>query len=520
MKLSKKIGCVLLAVLMLATSLTAGFAAVAASARYDELINAIKEGQTTISADYDFYVKDLTNYTVENVSDDWSEEGNTLSYRHVVTAKDNYAGDIQNAATWFYAVVDDLVSNEYGVGSYNTALLATEIKTALYERMTGADHMLRTDATGDSVYVPVQGVTVNQGMTDAIEIDELSSAQVRASVFPSNASNQTVFWRVQSGTDVVAVDQNGRVYAKQPGSAVLECVAVDSLEVVTPAVYNEDGEIIQAPTISFDNAEYAQFFVTVNNYTFTEAELQAMLSQFTNEDGSAITPPSDLSQLEELVREKTIETLPDYGRTNNDVLADLAALVPANLEADEAETIRELLDAENRSDADYATLASFCYSAVQDFCYSAVQEAVLSAHNIDIADLDLENLSSSGIDAATVTAIREIITEQAEAVYDECGYTDEYHFFNIDALVNYFLGSSNVINAANWYHTFTFEVKTDLETAMMDIRFGNRHDGYFQRIWRYQSGWLPLYNSHQYQFLYLASQKGIRCLRYRSALYY
>ena len=463
MKLSKKIGCVLLAVLMLATSLTAGFAAVAASARYDELIDAIKEGQTTISADYDFYVKDLTNYTVENVSDDWSEEGNTLSYRHVVTAKDNYAGAIQNAATWFYAVVDDLVSNEYGVGSYNTALLATEIKTALYERMTGADHMLRTDSTGDSVYVPVQGVTVNQGMTVTapIEIDELSSAQVRASVFPSNASNQTVFWRVISGTDVVAVDQNGRVYAKQPGEAVLECVAVDSLEVVTPAVYNEDGEIIQAPTISYDNAEYAQFFVTVNNYTFTEAELQTMLSQFTNEDGSAITPPSDLSQLEELVREKTIETLPDYGRTNNDVLADLAALVPANLEADEAETIRELLDAENRSDADYATLASFCYSAVQ--------EAVLSAHNIDIADLDLENLSSSGIDAATVTAIREIITEQAEAVYDECGYTDEYHFFNIDALVNYFLGSSNVINAANWYHTFTFEVKTDLETAMMDI---------------------------------------------------
>ena len=96
MKLSKKIGCVLLAVLMLATSLTAGFAAVAASARYDELIDAIKEGQTTISADYDFYVKDLTNYTVENVSDDWSEEGNTLSYRHVVTAKDNYAGAIQN----------------------------------------------------------------------------------------------------------------------------------------------------------------------------------------------------------------------------------------------------------------------------------------------------------------------------------------------------------------------------------------------------------------------------------------
>ena len=249
MKLSKKIGCVLLAVLMLATSLTAGFAAVAASARYDELIDAIKEGQTTISADYDFYVKDLTNYTVENVSDDWSEEGNTLSYRHVVTAKDNYAGAIQNAATWFYAVVDDLVSNEYGVGSYNTALLATEIKTALYERMTGADHMLRTDSTGDSVYVPVQAVTVNQGMIENIQMDELTSTEVRASVFPSNASNQTVFWRVISGTDVVAVDQNGRVYAKQPGEAVLECVAVDSLEVVTPPFITRTAKLFRRPRL-------------------------------------------------------------------------------------------------------------------------------------------------------------------------------------------------------------------------------------------------------------------------------
>ena len=257
MKLSKKIGCVLLSVLMLVTSLTAGFSAVAADAQYDRLIDAIKDGQTDLDPTYDYYVKDLTNYTVQNVSDQWSTEGNTLGYRHVVTAKDNLNGDIANAAMWFYDVVDDLESTEYGVGAYTTALIASEIKSELFDRMSGEDHMLRTDSTGNSLYVGVQGVTVNQGMTvdTPIEIDELSSAQVRASVFPANASNQTVFWRVISGTDVVAIDQQGRIYAKAPGQATLQCVAVDSLDVTQPAVYNEDGEVIQPPVISFDNAK-------------------------------------------------------------------------------------------------------------------------------------------------------------------------------------------------------------------------------------------------------------------------
>ena len=473
MKLSKKIGCVLLSVLMLVTSLSVGFSAVAADAQYDRLIDAIKDGQTDLDPTYDYYVKDLTNYTVQNVSDQWSTEGNTLGYRHVVTAKDNLNGDIANAAMWFYDVVDDLESTEYGVGAYTTALIASEIKSELFDRMSGEDHMLRTDSTGNSLYVGVQGVTVNQGMTvdTPIEIDELSSAQVRASVFPANASNQTVFWRVISGTDVVAIDQQGRIYAKAPGQATLQCVAVDSLDVTQPAVYNEDGEVIQPPVISFDNAKYAQFYVTVNNAPFTQAELEQMLAQFTDVNGDPIPPETNLAALEEQVRNLTLATLPDYGKTGNDILAELAGQVPENLEEKDAARIRHLLDQEERSDADYAELASFCYSAVQ--------EEVLSSQNINIADYDLANLSSSGLTPAVVTAIHEIISDQAEALYNECDYTDEYRFFNVDALVNYFIGSANVINTANWYHEFTFTVATDRETAMMDIfkQYGGSGNG-------------------------------------------
>lgn len=473
MKLSKKIGCVLLSVLMLVTSLSAGFSAVAADAQYDRLIDAIKDGQTDLDPTYDYYVKDLTNYTVQNVSDQWSTEGNTLGYRHVVTAKDNLNGDIANAAMWFYDVVDDLESTEYGVGAYTTALIASEIKSELFDRMSGEDHMLRTDSTGNSLYVGVQGVTVNQGMTHdtPIEIDELSSAQVRASVFPANASNQTVFWRVIDGTDVVAIDQQGRIYAKAPGQATLQCVAVDSLDVTQPAVYNEDGEVIQPPVISFDNAKYAQFYVTVNNAPFTQAELEQMLAQFTDVNGDPIPPETNLAALEEQVRNLTLATLPDYGKTGNDILAELAGQVPENLEEKDAARIRHLLDQEERSDADYAELASFCYSAVQ--------EEVLSSQNINIADYDLANLSSSGLTPAVVTAIHEIISDQAEALYTECDYTDEYRFFNVDALVNYFIGSANVINTANWYHEFTFTVATDRETAMMDIfkQYGGSGNG-------------------------------------------
>ena len=128
MKLSKKIGCVLLSVLMLVTSLSAGFSAVAADAQYDRLIDAIKDGQTDLDPTYDYYVKDLTNYTVQNVSDQWSTEGNTLGYRHVVTAKDNLKNTVITAPQGGLVGVTAFTQGNYITPSSGTLLTIIQVQ--------------------------------------------------------------------------------------------------------------------------------------------------------------------------------------------------------------------------------------------------------------------------------------------------------------------------------------------------------------------------------------------------------
>ncbi len=121
----------------------------------------------------------------------------------------------------------------------------------------------------------------------------------------------------------------------------------------------------------------------------------------------------------------------------------------------------DILRKETLSDADYGVLAGYCYSAVQ--------EAVLAKANVNIADLDMAHLSASGLDSAVITAIKEIVRDQAAAFLDSCNWTDEYSFFNAEALVNYYLGNGGVVNNANWFHTFIFTVETDVETVMIDL---------------------------------------------------
>lgn len=478
MKRSIKIGSVLLAVLMFVTSLTVGFSAFAADRKYEDFISAVKDGKNTADPDYEYYVKDLENYTVENKSDKWSTEGNTLSYKHSVTAKDNSSGLINAAAQRMYSIVDDLQSFEYGVGSYNTSLIAQQIKETLYPMLSGKDHMLRTDSSGNKLYVAPKSVTVNNGMEEPIVIDEYQNATVRASVFPLNASDKTVFYRVVKGSEYIAVDQSGRIYTKQPTpegyTCVIECIAVDSLDLVSPAVYDEDGKVVKAPVIDDKNAVKCEFSVQVKNIDFLHDELVLMLKKYVENPDEVdiaygVDSPAVNAELERLIYENNLKTLPDYELTAADIAASLSKIIPANLEADEASAILDLLDKEERTDADYKTLASFCYSAVQ--------EKALADRKIDISAVDLANMSSV-LSADDVTALREIISDEAKSIYEKCGYTDEYEFFNFDTLVNYFLGNSNVINAANWYHSFEFTVKTDLETAMNDVfdRFGTIAD--------------------------------------------
>ena len=45
---------------------------------------------------------------------------------------------------------------------------------------------------------------------------------------------------------------------------------------------------------------------------------------------------------------------------------------------------------------------------------------------------------------------------------------DYYSFFNVDTIIQYFLGNTLKINAGNWYHKFVFEVETSLDTWLTE----------------------------------------------------
>ena len=45
---------------------------------------------------------------------------------------------------------------------------------------------------------------------------------------------------------------------------------------------------------------------------------------------------------------------------------------------------------------------------------------------------------------------------------------DEYSFYNVDTIIQYFLGNALKINAGNWYHKFVFVVSTSLDTWLTE----------------------------------------------------
>ena len=45
---------------------------------------------------------------------------------------------------------------------------------------------------------------------------------------------------------------------------------------------------------------------------------------------------------------------------------------------------------------------------------------------------------------------------------------DEYSFYNVDTIIQYFLGNTLKINAGNWYHKYVFEVETSLDTWLTE----------------------------------------------------
>ena len=155
MKMLKKALSVFLAVLMLMSALTTSFYAAAAEIRSAEDYRALaysffnytikSSGHTSenvITTDAKGFpvrsiVGDMDHYTISNASgeykyaDDEGEPIRAISYDHKVTAKDNSQGLIKGAAQAYLAIVDNLMSTEYGVGLYTIPMIADEVSEAL-----------------------------------------------------------------------------------------------------------------------------------------------------------------------------------------------------------------------------------------------------------------------------------------------------------------------------------------------------------------------------------------------------
>lgn len=72
--------------------------------------------------------------------------------------------------------------------------------------------------------VKVSGISLNPDIS--LEIKEGSSYIIKATVAPSNATNNSVKW-ASSSPDVATVDDNGNVTAIKAGSTMITCTAVD-----------------------------------------------------------------------------------------------------------------------------------------------------------------------------------------------------------------------------------------------------------------------------------------------------
>lgn len=134
----KKSLSVFLACVMLLCTFSLGLTGIAASidynTQYNDLADALKND----------YVRDLTNYTLQNLTKNdkeksFNKDANGFVYEHRVIAKDNAAGSILKAANIFYYIAESLMSTTYGEGKYNAELLIAEVSRNLKTRFNPAD---------------------------------------------------------------------------------------------------------------------------------------------------------------------------------------------------------------------------------------------------------------------------------------------------------------------------------------------------------------------------------------------
>jgi len=103
--------------------------------------------------------------------------------------------------------------------------------------------------------IPVTGVTLDK---DKLELDQGTTAQLKATVLPENATNKNVTWS-SSDESIATVDQNGNVIAKNPGTATITVTTEDGSKTDTCEVIVTENTIhVTSVTLDKDKLELVQ----------------------------------------------------------------------------------------------------------------------------------------------------------------------------------------------------------------------------------------------------------------------
>ena len=93
----------------------------------------------------------------------------------------------------------------------------------------GKSASCKVTVNGQPATVPVQSVELN---TNKVELSVGEGNELQATVTPKNATNQKVTWK-SNDTTIATVDENGKVVAQKPGTAIITVTTVDGNKTAT-----------------------------------------------------------------------------------------------------------------------------------------------------------------------------------------------------------------------------------------------------------------------------------------------
>lgn len=204
---------------------------------YIRIGNYYSTGSYTIDLSYS---SSITNASINKISTT-IEVGNT---EQLLATKENVVWSIESGSNNASVSSNGLVT---GLKSGTAVVRATNV--------ADATDYAECIITVSAPRVPVERVELNK-TTSTIETG--NTEELVATVYPENATNKTIIWTIESGSDVATVAASGLVTALKPGTAVVRATSGDDA-----TKYAECSITFNAPVIPVESIALNKSSTTV-----------------------------------------------------------------------------------------------------------------------------------------------------------------------------------------------------------------------------------------------------------------